>query len=191
MPLYRSIVILNVKVEPLLQRYARLRASNFRIAGGHHSTDSANPTSSTITSTITTAANTVNPNQANQPTGRIVMPRPVVLNATGPSPCLLAAVRASAGSSECSELSSITRSIEPASSGCRRCLSHASSTGSSATACGGAGNDGGGGGRRVPRGGSVEVEEADGTDRRPKTEPQAYYETFNSRISLLNSTTAR
>ena len=118
------------------------------------------------------------------------MPRPVVLNAAGPNPCLLAAVCASAGSSECSELSNITRSIEPASSGCRRCLSHASSTGgardsSSGTACGGIA----GGDNRVVRSGSVETEESEGMDRRPKTEPQAYYD--NSRISMFSSTTAR
>ncbi|VDD76196.1 unnamed protein product [Mesocestoides corti] len=175
-------------VEPLLQRYARLRASNFRASGASRHQDST-----------TTSAGT-----ATNPAARIFMPRPVVLSAVGPNPCLLAAVRASVGSSECSELSSITRSIEPASRGvaghadaipvCRRCLSHASSS-----SCGGDGGGGGVGGG----GGCGAAERAEGSegddscggtfrfDRRPKTEPQAYYETLGSRIEMLNSTSAR
>uniref|UniRef100_A0A5K3FFD0 SWIM-type domain-containing protein n=1 Tax=Mesocestoides corti TaxID=53468 RepID=A0A5K3FFD0_MESCO len=178
----------NYEVEPLLQRYARLRASNFRASGASRHQDST-----------TTSAGT-----ATNPAARIFMPRPVVLSAVGPNPCLLAAVRASVGSSECSELSSITRSIEPASRGvaghadaipvCRRCLSHASSS-----SCGGDGGGGGVGGG----GGCGAAERAEGSegddscggtfrfDRRPKTEPQAYYETLGSRIEMLNSTSAR
>ncbi|CDS36734.1 mitogen activated protein kinase kinase kinase [Echinococcus multilocularis] len=191
----------NYEVEPLLQRYARLRASNFRLPGGHHPTEV--PTSTSTSTTVT------NPVQNTQPTARIVMPRPVVLNTSAPNTCLLAAVRASVGSSECSELSNITRSIEPSSRGCevvsvcRRCLSHASSTGGGGIGCrsgdsGGGVSSGGGGGGRVgngvgggERGGSVEVEDGEGFERRPKTEPQAYYDTLNSRISILNSATAR
>ncbi|VDK40681.1 unnamed protein product [Taenia asiatica] len=189
----------NCEVEPLLQRYARLRASNFRLQGGHH------PAEVTTSTTTTTAV--TNPGQNNQPTARIVMPRPVVLNAAAPNSCLLAAMHASVGSSECSELSNITRSIEPSSRGCeivsvcRRCLSHASSTGGGSIGCGsggsgggssnGGGGSGGGGGGTNVGGGSVEAEDGEGFERRPKTEPQAYYDTLNSRISILNSATAR
>nr|CDS27313.1 mitogen activated protein kinase kinase kinase [Hymenolepis microstoma] len=184
----------NYEVEPLLQRYARLRASNFRMSGGFYQKDVPSVSSAINTSNFSAVipSTSCSSIQVNTSALRIVMPRPVVLNAVGtPNPCLLAAVRAS--SSECSELSNITRSIEPAAAICRRCLSHASSASPPSHLCGGGsggGNDGSvSGGNREGNAETEEMEEA--LERRPKTEPQAYYGTLNSQISLLNCSNAR
>ncbi|VDO05714.1 unnamed protein product [Rodentolepis nana] len=193
----------NYEVEPLLQRYARLRASNFRMPGGFCQKDIPSVSSAINTfnfSAVIPSTSCGVSIQMNTSALRIVMPRPVVLNAAGPpNPCLLAAVRAS--SSECSELSNITRSIEPAAAICRRCLSHTSSSSSPPPShlCGGGsgGGSGGGGGNdgavsRGNREGNTETEDLEeALERRPKTEPQAYYDTANSRISLLNCSNAR
>lgn len=161
--------------------------------------DVSNSANTSTSNAVSSASGPISIGQMNAHTSapRIVMPRPVVLNAVGPNPCLLAAVRAS--SSECSELSSITRSIEPATASqggrdlvaavCRRCLSHASSASPSAGGCGGGGGDNANSTRN--RGSSTETEDTEAFERRPKTEPQAYYDTFNSRINLLDCSNTR
>ncbi|VDM04514.1 unnamed protein product [Schistocephalus solidus] len=128
-----------MQVEPLLQQFANWRASNFRLLAS----DTSQPTGQSPL-----AAASAGGTSGGLP--KLVMPRPVMransltssrapalLYPTGgtappsaftPPLHVLAAMRAAIGEgSECSELSSITRSIAPAATARCRCASHASS----------------------------------------------------------------
>nr|VZI50379.1 unnamed protein product [Spirometra erinaceieuropaei] len=204
-----------MQVEPLLQQFAKRRASNFRALPA----DGSQPTGrSPLVAASAGASGGGLP--------KLVMPRPVMransltsarlpasLCPTGgatpasaftPPLHVLAAMRAAIGEgSECSELSSITRSIAPAATARCRCASHASSC------------EGGTASARGPksvlsREGEEDEEESDAAAaaasaaaasanariapsglRRPKTEPQPHHEVNNSRLDLLHSTSPR